>query len=155
MLLAGGVDIRMNARGISMFPLISTGDRIIVRPEKKYAIGEVVVFKRNDALLCHRLVKIFERDGIRYGQTRGDSFLDPDEPVPIDQMLGKVVEVEKGKISFARRILILLYPAVRFGRLNAFLVSALISLKKASVTSATDCQRKLRLDKEITPTNCS
>jgi signal peptidase I len=135
-LLADGVCVLMNARGGSMFPLISAGDMITVRQERSYSVGEVVVFKRNGALLCHRLVKLFESGGIRCAVTRGDSLLLPDKPVPVDRILGKVVMVEKKNMSLARRILVLLYPLVCFGRLNALLVSALISCKAAATAAA-------------------
>ena len=119
----------MNARGTSMFPLISTGDRIIVSPVKEYAVGDIVVFRRNDALVCHRLVRFFERDGTRCGQTRGDSFLNPDEPVPVERILGKVIMIERGGLSFPRRVLLLIFPSLRFGTLNAVVFSALVRMQ--------------------------
>jgi len=129
-LLINGYDVRINTRGSSMFPLIRTGDRIIVSPEKNPGIGDIIVFKRNDEMVCHRLVRVFEKDNIIYFQTRGDSFFGLDEPVTVDQILGKVIRVEREDVYFVRRILLLFYPALRFGKLNAFVISALIRIKK-------------------------
>ncbi|MHB8882567.1 MAG: S24/S26 family peptidase [Thermodesulfovibrionales bacterium] len=128
LLLADGFDVRMHAAGASMFPVISSGDRIIVGREREYAVGDILVFRRNDSLVCHRLRKLSEKDGIRYYQTRGDSFLSPDEQVVAGQVLGKVLRIEQERVSLARRVLLWLSPALHFGRLNAFAVSALVSI---------------------------
>ena len=79
-LLAGGVAVRMQTRGMSMFPVICTGDMVIVRAEERYAVGDVVVFKMNQALVCHRLVKLFSQNGRRFGLTRGDAPCCPRRP---------------------------------------------------------------------------
>ncbi|TAN40263.1 MAG: signal peptidase I [Nitrospirae bacterium] len=128
LLLTDGFDVRMHAAGASMFPVISSGDRIIVSREREYAAGDIVVFRRNDILVCHRIIKIYETDGIRYFRTRGDSFLSPDEPVPAGQVLGRVVRIDKESTSLRRKVLLWLSPALHFGRLNAFVVSALVSI---------------------------
>ena len=143
LMLDDGIDIRMHACGISMFPVISTGDRIIVRPGKNHAVGDIVIFRRDEELLCHRLEKIFEEEGARFCQTRGDSFISPDNAVPVGLILGKVVKVERGEMSFARKTLLLLYPVFRFGKMNAFLVSAAVSLRKQRLPGV--LHRKLRL----------
>jgi signal peptidase I len=125
-LLGSGMDVRVSTRGLSMFPLISTGDKITIHPEKDYEMGELIVFKRDGQMVCHRLVKVFEKDDVRYYQTRGDSFFGLDEPVTADQILGTVTKIDRGKVSFVRRMLLLLYPALKFGKLNAFLIAVLI-----------------------------
>ena len=128
-LLENGFDVRMPTTGLSMFPLIRTGDRITVTPQKNLVIGDLVVFARADNIVCHKLVKIFERDDIKYYQTRGDSHFGLDEPVTIDQILGKVVSIERYKISLTRRILLFIYPLLTFSRLNAFLITVLIRIR--------------------------
>ena len=72
-LLNNGIDVRINSRGLSMYPFIWTGDRVTISPEKNLNIGDIIVFKRNDEKVCHRLMKLFETDSVRYYQTRGDS----------------------------------------------------------------------------------
>jgi len=128
-LLIDGFDVRISTRGPSMFPLIRTGDKITVNPEKNLNIGDIIVFKRDEQMVCHRLVKVFERDGIRYYQTRGDSHFNLDDPMTADQILGKVVRIERENVSLPRRILLLIHPALKFGRLNAIVISALIKIK--------------------------
>jgi hypothetical protein len=128
-LLGGGTDVRIITRGLSMFPLIYTGDRITVSPEKSPSIGDLMVFKRNGQMVCHRLVRVFEKDGMKYYRTRGDSFFNFDEPVTLDQILGKVIRIERENLSLPRRILLFIYPALKFGRFNAFIINALMKLR--------------------------
>ena len=128
-LLNDGISVRVSTRGPSMFPLISPGDKITIKPETDYQIGDLVVFKRDDQMVCHRLVKVFERDGIRYCQSRGDSFFVPDDPVAADQLLGKVINIERGKVSIARGALLFMYPVLRISVLNALIVNSLMRLK--------------------------
>jgi hypothetical protein len=128
-LLNNGIDVRINTIGPSMFPIICSGDKITIRPEKSPSIGDIIVFKRGDAMVCHRLVKTFGKDGIRYYQTGGETLFGLDEPVTADQILGKVVRIERQNVSLQRRILLLIHPLLKLGRLNAIVISALIKIK--------------------------
>lgn len=124
-LLRHGFDIRISTLGLSMFPLIASGDRIVITPQGEINIGDVIVFVRADAMVCHRLAHVFERDGIEYYVTRGDNCTDLDESVTSDQIVGKVIRIEREQVSLARRILLFAYPVLRFGRLNALVISGL------------------------------
>ena len=128
-LLNIGFDVCINTRGLSMFPLIYTGDRITVSPEKNPVIGDIIVYKGNDQMVCHRLVKVFENCGTQYYQTRGDSFFSLDEPVTSDQILGRVTKIERENVSLVRRILILIHPVLKFGKINALVIAMLIKLR--------------------------
>ncbi len=134
-LLVSGTNIRISARGSSMYPLISTGDKVTISPEKNLHVGDFIVFKGDDKMICHRLVRIREKNGMKYYQTRGDSFFSPDDPVRAEQILGKVVRIERGNVSFIRRILLFTYPALRLGRINAVIITVLINLR-AMIRSA-------------------
>ncbi len=125
-LLIQGFNVRVFARGSSMFPLIRTGDWITISPNRNPVVDDIIVFKKNDRMVCHRLVKIFMKNGRKYYRTRGDSFLSSDGPITADQILGKVEKIERGSVSPIRRMLLFIRPALRFGRLNAALISALI-----------------------------
>lgn len=133
-LLNHGYNLKIKTLGSSMFPVLRTGDRIIVAPERDFNVGDLLVFKQDDQMVCHRFVKIFEKDGIKYFQTRGDSFFGLDEPVTAGQILGKVVRIERENLSFPRRVLLLLYPALKFGKVNAFVISALVKIKNCLPT---------------------
>ena len=129
-LLDDGFNIRISTYGSSMFPLITTGDKITVSPGGNFVIGNLIVFTRNDQMVCHRLVRAFEKGGIKYYQTQGDSFFGLDEPVTVDQILGKVKRIEREHVSPARRILIFIHPILKFSKLNAFVIAILIKLNE-------------------------
>ena len=129
-LLGDGFNVRLNTRGFSMFPLITTGDRITIKPERNLDKGDIIVFKRNDELVCHRLRKIFIKDRVAFFQTMGDNQFKPDEPVTSPEILGKVVKVDRGHVSFRRKMLLACRPLLRFGYLNAIFIAALIRIRK-------------------------
>ncbi|MDP2157041.1 MAG: signal peptidase I [Nitrospirota bacterium] len=129
-LLGDGFNVRLNTRGFSMFPLIRTGDRIIIKSVRSPALGDVIVFKKNDELVCHRLRRIFVENGTTFLQTKGDNQFKPDEPITSSEILGKVVEIDRGNVAFGRKMLLSCYPLLRFGNLNALFVSALIQIRE-------------------------
>ncbi|MFZ2197213.1 MAG: hypothetical protein WAV13_05725 [Thermodesulfovibrionales bacterium] len=128
-LLDNGFNIRISTLGLSMFPLINTGDKIIISPGKDIALGAPIVFIKGDKMVCHRLESVFEKCGVKYFQTRGDSFFCLDEPITADQILGTVIWIERDNVSLSRRLLLFIYPVLRFGRLNAHVTSALIKIR--------------------------
>jgi hypothetical protein len=109
-----------------MFPFLATGDAVTVAPARSYAPGEVVVYSRGEADVCHRVTRVLERDGQRWLLLRGDALLFADKPVPAERILGRVAAVEMGRVSVPRRVLLILQPLLRRGRLNAVVVSALV-----------------------------
>jgi signal peptidase I len=128
-LLAEGIDIRISTSGQSMFPLIKTGERIIISAKRTYAIGDIIVYKLGSAMVCHRIVKVFDSCGVRYYQTRGDSFLHLDEPVTVDRILGRVIRIERDSVTIPRRILLRIYSVLSYGRLSAAIITMLIKLR--------------------------
>jgi signal peptidase I len=128
-LLTNGYDVRIKASGLSMFPFISTGDRITISPPKDLNTGDIIVFNRGGQMVAHKLVKVFEKDGTRYYRTRGDSSFRLDQPITAGQIIGKVVRIERARLSFARRVILFISPALRYGRLNAVLVLALTRIR--------------------------
>jgi hypothetical protein len=128
-LLEDGFNIRISTLGSSMFPLIMRGDKITISPETSFGIGNLIVFRRGEQMVCHRLVKVFEKKGIKYYQSRGDSFFRLDEPITSDQILGRVTKIERENVSVLRRILLFVHPVLRFSKVNAFVIAILIKLK--------------------------
>jgi signal peptidase I len=128
-LLINGYNVRIKTSGLSMFPSLWTGDRITISPQKDVNTGDIIVFDRRDQMVAHKLVRVFEKEGIRYYQTRGDSSFRLDQPITAREILGKVTRIERAKLSFARRILLFIYPALRFGRLNAVLIFVLTRIR--------------------------
>jgi hypothetical protein len=98
--LESGNSIELPASGYSMFPALRPGYRVIVKPLPGGVLpepGTVVVYKDNDVLRMHRLVKITVDDkGNQLFISRGDSRLDDDRPWTREQFLGMAVKYKDG-----------------------------------------------------------
>jgi phage repressor protein C with HTH and peptisase S24 domain len=80
--------------GGSMEPAYSDGDWLLVEPvstSRPARIGEVVIARRSDRLVSHRLVAL--RDGLAL--TRGDACARLDPAVQIGALIGRVVDVRR------------------------------------------------------------
>jgi len=96
-LLAEGKTIRVKADGLSMYPSVKPGSIIFIEPLKEGIIpaaGEIIAWKKESGFVVHRLVRHLKIDKTDYFVTRGDSSMDEDDPVPFDQIAGKVVKIE-------------------------------------------------------------
>ena len=88
----GYANIKVN--GNSMQPTINNNDIITIKKQENYYIGDILVFLYKDAeLLAHRLLKI---DKNYY--CKGDNSFRL-EDIKEDQILGKVVQINKTDIS--------------------------------------------------------
>lgn len=94
--LARGIPFKFQARGSSMMPFIRDGDVITIAPLQRggAGLGTIVAFTRpgNGILVVHRIVDISENlffiNGDNYPQN-------PDGWVPFENLLGRVVEVNR------------------------------------------------------------
>lgn len=95
-LLEKGVAIRVKVGGFSMFPFIRKGDTAIINRVdfKVLEKGDVVLFRKGNKYIAHRLLK-------HYGErilTKGDTAEKADEPVKSEDYLGIILQViRKGK----------------------------------------------------------
>jgi signal peptidase len=98
-LLRLGHSVRFTAMGESMHPTIRKGETITVTPVAPSAvrITDIILYQTKTSVIAHRVVGTPERHGaMRAFRVRGDASSDWDEPVAEDQVLGKVVSVERG-----------------------------------------------------------
>lgn len=98
MLLAEGKTIRVRADGMSMHPSIKSGSVIFIQPYEpgaKPRPGEIIAWKRDTGIVVHRLVNVYSQKMQMHYVTRGDSCAGEDDPVLIEQIVGKVVRVER------------------------------------------------------------
>lgn len=93
-ILKQGNCIRFRAEGGSMSPSIRNGDIIEVSPDiDDITSGDIILYRSKENMpVVHRVIKKNEIGSIL---TKGDSSLDFDNPVTDEQVLGKVIEVEK------------------------------------------------------------
>ena len=75
----------------SMWPVLKTGDLILIQGAKKedIRIGDVVVWKNVNGFTIHRVVQLTDKILV----TKGDGNFKEDEPVKYEDVVGKAVSV--------------------------------------------------------------
>ncbi|MBQ9011595.1 MAG: signal peptidase I [Bacilli bacterium] len=71
----------------SMEPFLSVDDVILVKQNKKYGVGDVVVYQNANELIVHRIIEKHNDKII----TQGDANNAADNPINISNIKGKVV----------------------------------------------------------------
>lgn len=95
--------VRIPTVGTSMYPHIRYGEVIHIQPARLsgLAIGDVAVYVAGRRMVAHRVVSKGKDEHGPFVVTKGDSFPASDAPVRPEQVLGKVVAVEKGRRRLA------------------------------------------------------
>jgi len=70
----------------SMEPTLSKNDLIVVKKKKDYYVGDIIVYKVNNKLVIHRIVRIEESEVI----TKGDANEFEDKSINMDDIYGKL-----------------------------------------------------------------
>ena len=75
----------------SMNPTIEKGNRIIIKKQKDYVIGDIITYINEDGnLITHRIIEKYENEFI----TKGDNNNTEDKgQIKIEQVIGKVIFV--------------------------------------------------------------
>jgi len=107
-LLKRGTTVRFRAIGRSMQPTISEGEIITVEPVEPSQVkrGDIVLYQNHRGVIAHRVVAIEKKSDelpgpphqsslVTFFILRGDASGVCDEPVKSQQILGKVVSVER------------------------------------------------------------
>ena len=98
--LRKGDQVRFKVVGKSMRPLIELGDWVCVQPYSNLnqpKIGDIVLIKKLETFLVHRIIQMNEVFFI----TQGDCSRTIDPPNQSDDILGKVVLIEKRRFNAA------------------------------------------------------
>lgn len=84
----------------SMEPEIYPGDMILVdkittiEEVKALEVGDIIQYKRDNIMICHRINRIIEKEGILYFETKGDNNPREDSsPVKVEQVKGIIVKI--------------------------------------------------------------
>jgi len=96
--LADGKIVRFEAGGDSMYPVIRSGDRLLVEPADARTLrrGDVVLARLERGLTAHRIVRVELRgDAVASITMRGDNCPADDPPFPPDQLLGRVRAIDR------------------------------------------------------------
>ncbi len=117
-LLRRGARVRFRATGRSMQPTILEGEAVTVEPVAPAAVtrGDIVLYRWERGVIAHRVIHIESKKAEAVTQPsvlsppscfilRGDASLSCDTPVQPEQVIGKVVAVERGgrRIDLASR----------------------------------------------------
>jgi hypothetical protein len=94
--LCQGRVMELRSMGASMLPALRSGDRVKIAPHQDCRLGDIILFRRGEALLLHRVVA--KAQGVVI--TKGDAASRPDQAVPYPDILGRAIFRERqGKIS--------------------------------------------------------
>jgi Peptidase S24-like len=97
-LLRRGVSVRFRPKGFSMYPTIRDGEAVTVEPLKAHEArcGDILLYRRERGVIAHRVVRLAgEEDESKVLILRGDSLATCDAPVRAEQVLGRVISVER------------------------------------------------------------
>jgi len=98
-LLGRGHAVRFQADGWSMHPTIRYGEIIVIEPlgQTPVRAGDVLLYRRNHTAIAHRVVRVASSAAGRSRIIlRGDAADGCDSPIDLEQVLGRVVGVERG-----------------------------------------------------------
>ena len=144
-LLRQGKNVRFQAPGQSMHPAIKEGETITVAPVAPFNIkrGDILLYLAGMKVIAHRVVRIKREKNDSATQPtshsktlnpqlvfilRGDASGTCDDPVEAQQILGKVVSVEKRGRSidlYCRRAKMLHFAHARASRLKRLILRIL------------------------------
>lgn len=104
-ILTRGARVRFQAHGGSMHPFIKNGDILEVEPvdKQKISLGDIIFYHAADRhMAVHRVIKKFFQNDKPVFITKGDSIIDCQEKVFLEEILGRVVGIERNglKIRF-------------------------------------------------------
>jgi signal peptidase I len=87
-----------SVKGFSMWPFLKDGQQILV---KKIALsefhrGDLVLYRAADKLICHRLLRMEQKNGQWFFHCRGDASHDGEDQISEKMIEGKVAAVISG-----------------------------------------------------------
>ncbi len=119
--LSVGLPLRVKCRGQSMYPFIKHGDILLIEVVNadKLNPGDIAFYcLPSGTFIVHRFIK---RNGSGSFLTNGDSMRQSDEPVTVEQVFGRVIQIERngkalklsGKLNYLNTRLITLLVRYR------------------------------------------
>jgi len=93
----GGVLHMIPVAGHSMLPLLQNGDQVVVAHGwASGRRGDVVVFRRGDALVVHRVLRMYNGNSEPMVITKGDNLSYFDAPLGANDIVGRVLAIKRG-----------------------------------------------------------
>ena len=126
------------ASGYSMFPLLSRGDRALVRNVEFQGLrkGDIIIYRTNESLCIHRLIRKLKKDNNCFALiTKGDNIYHFDQlPVSKEQLVGKVIAIRKNNKTINLEEMpwkIINYLLASISAIQAYLPIALRVMRRA------------------------
>lgn len=112
--------------GFSMWPFLRAGEKLIVKrtPPENLRAGDIIIYRANNQLVCHRLIRRV-KEGERYLlYARADSSVSRPETVTEEMFLGqaisiikngKIINLKRMKWQLINRLIVLVAPFLSWG----------------------------------------
>jgi len=111
-------------KGFSMWQFLRAGEKLIIKnvPVEDLGVGDIILYRKNNELVCHRLVKkalIDKKEYMLY--SRGDNSISLPELVTREMFLGivmgilrkgKVVSLSSRKQKLINRVIVMIEPLI-------------------------------------------
>lgn len=117
-----GQGFTLRVTGWSMFPTLRQGDVLRLLPPESVEPGDLVLFRHDRTLVCHRVVSATAGDAVR---TRGDGMTGDGEPVRRVDLVGKVAVIVRGRTAIDPRAPQAATGVARIGRWVQWTAAAL------------------------------
>ncbi len=112
--------------GFSMWPFLKAGEKLLTKRTQagNLNVGDIIVYRTDNQLVCHRLIKKIKQRERYLLYVRGDSSVSSPEPITEEMFLGKAMGIIKnGKIvslnqtkgQLINRLIVLVAPSVSWG----------------------------------------
>ena len=112
--------------GFSMWPFLKAGEKLLIKktPTGNLKVGDIIIYRADSQLVCHRLIKKIKQRERYLLYVRGDSSVSWPEPITEEMFLGKAISIIKnGKIitlhqmkgQLINRLIVLVAPSVSWG----------------------------------------
>ena len=109
--------VHIKAWGTSMLPSVWPGDFLTIQgaADDEVVPGDIVLVRRNNRFLVHRLVEMRPSQDCNSLITRGDAMPDNDPPAAVSELLGRVAGIRRGDQTFVpiRRVSLLDFVLAR------------------------------------------
>lgn len=97
-----GAQHRIPIAGTSMYPFLRGGDHVLITHDwSEVRLGDIIVFRRNEVLFAHRMVKILKTGTEFACITKGDNSMQCDLPVNGHEIMGRVLAINRGNRQIA------------------------------------------------------
>ena len=116
----------LETTGFSMWPFLRAGEKLLIKktPTENLKVGDIIIYRADSQLVCHRLIKKIKQRERYLLYVRGDSSVSWPEPITEEMFLGKAMGIIKnGKIitlnqmkgQLINRLIVLVAPSVSWG----------------------------------------